>query len=167
VAARRRRRGRPRRGGAANDAVAVWKQLPDDQRTPARGRLMQLWVRGEVGRLTNQRAAEAAKAGNPGPEGSVAKLEFANFNKELYDFCIDLLGMDGQIGYDYTFRRPSSSTRRARQPRPAVRVLAGPGELDRGRHVGDPEEHPRRADPRPARRAAGRQGPSLEPGAAN
>jgi alkylation response protein AidB-like acyl-CoA dehydrogenase len=70
--------------------------------------LMRLWVRGEVGRLTNMRAAEAAKAGNPGPEMSVAKLEFAEFNKALYSFCIDLMGAAGLVGYDYTFRRPSN-----------------------------------------------------------
>jgi alkylation response protein AidB-like acyl-CoA dehydrogenase len=100
--------GKPRRGGAANDAVEVWKHLADSERTAVRrDELMRLWVRGEVGRLTNLRAAEAAKAGNPGPEMSVAKLEFAEFNKLLYDFCIDLLGMDGQVGYDYTFRRPT------------------------------------------------------------
>ena len=52
-------------------------------------------------------AAEAAKVGNPGPEGSVSKLEFANLNKELYDFCIDLMGPAGLIDYDYTFRRPT------------------------------------------------------------
>jgi alkylation response protein AidB-like acyl-CoA dehydrogenase len=99
--------GKPRRGGAASDAVAIWNELDQSEQTAARkDRLMQLWVRGEVGRLTIQRAGAAAKAGNPGPEGSVAKLEFANFNKELYEFCIDLMGMDGQVGYDYTFRRP-------------------------------------------------------------
>ncbi|HUF98427.1 MAG TPA: acyl-CoA dehydrogenase family protein [Ilumatobacter sp.] len=99
--------GKPRRGGAANDAVTVWNKLPDAERTGARkDELMRLWVRGEVGRLLNVRAAEAANAGNPGPEGSVSKLEFAEFNKRLYSFCIDLMGMDGQIGYDYTFRRP-------------------------------------------------------------
>lgn len=100
--------GRPRRGGAATDAVAIWEQLDESERTGARkDELMRLWVRGEVGRLTNLRAAEAAKAGNPGPEMSVAKLEFSEFNKRLYNFCIDLLGMDGQVGYDYTFRRPT------------------------------------------------------------
>ena len=99
--------GKPRRGGGANDAVEIWEQLGEDEQTSVRrDRLMELWVRGEVGRLTNLRAAEAAKAGNPGPEMSVAKLEFASFNQALYDFCIDLLGMDGQIGYDYSFRRP-------------------------------------------------------------
>mgnify|MGYP001816414771 CR=1 FL=1 len=99
--------GRPRPGGAANDAVGIWRELADDERTAVRrDRLMQLWVRGEVGRLTNLRAAEAAKAGNPGPEMSVAKIELAEFNQQLYDFCVDLLGMDGQVGYDYSFRRP-------------------------------------------------------------
>lgn len=100
--------GGSRRGGAANDAVAVWNELDESRRTAARkDELMRLWVRGEVGRLTNVRAAEAAKAGNPGPEMSIAKLEFSEFNKRLYNFCVDLLGMDGQVGYDYTFRRPS------------------------------------------------------------
>jgi alkylation response protein AidB-like acyl-CoA dehydrogenase len=98
-----------RRGAAANDAVALWNELPDSERTAVRkNELMRLWVRGEVGRLTNMRAAEAAKAGNPGPEMSVAKLEFAEFNKALYSFCIDLMGAAGLVGYDYTFRRPSN-----------------------------------------------------------
>ncbi len=98
--------GAPRPGGAANEAVKVWEGLDPSQRTPARrARLMDLWVRGEVQRLTNMRAAEAMRVGNPGPEGSVAKLSYAEFNKELYEFCIDLLGADGLIGYDFTFRR--------------------------------------------------------------
>src|SRR5262249_4579702 len=44
-------------------------------------------------------------------------------------------------------------------------VPAGPGQLDRGRHVRDPAQHPGPADARPARRAANRQGPALVPGA--
>ena len=64
-------------------------------------------MRGEVGRLTNLRAAEAAKAGNPGPGGVGRQARVREFNKRLYDFCIDLLGADGMIGYDYTFRRPT------------------------------------------------------------
>ncbi len=60
----------------------------------------------EVGRLNNQRAAQNAKAGNPGPEMSIAKLAFSELNKALYEFCVDLMGADAMIGYDYTFRRP-------------------------------------------------------------
>ena len=56
---------KPRRGGAANDAVAVWESLDASARTAVRrDELMRLWVRGEVGRLTNLRAAEAAKKAN-------------------------------------------------------------------------------------------------------
>jgi alkylation response protein AidB-like acyl-CoA dehydrogenase len=95
-----------RRGGAANDAVEIWNGIDESARTPERkDQLMQFWVDAEVGRLTNMRASENAKAGNPGPEMSIAKLAYSELNKGLYNFCIDLLGAEGQIGYDYTFRR--------------------------------------------------------------
>ncbi len=97
--------GRP--GGAANDAVEIWNALDASEQTGVRkDRLMRLWVKAEVGRLTNRRAGENAKAGNPGPEMSIAKLAYSELNKALYEFCIDLLGADGLVGYDYTFRRP-------------------------------------------------------------
>jgi len=32
----------------------------------------------------------------------------AELNKDVLDLCVDLLGADGMIGYDYTFRRPAS-----------------------------------------------------------
>jgi alkylation response protein AidB-like acyl-CoA dehydrogenase len=97
-----------RRGAAANDAVEIWKSLDESARTAARkDELMRFWVDAEVGRITNMRASENAKSGNPGPEMSIAKLAYSELNKGLYNFCIDLLGMDGQIGYDYTFRRPT------------------------------------------------------------
>jgi len=70
--------------------------------------LMKMWVRAECLRLTNMRGSENRKAGNPGPEGSVAKLAMAEFNKALFELCIDMLGADAMVGYDYTFRRPES-----------------------------------------------------------
>jgi alkylation response protein AidB-like acyl-CoA dehydrogenase len=66
---------------------------------------MQLWIETEVLRLTNMRASQNRKAGNPGPEGSIAKLMFAEVNKRIFDLCVDLLGADGLVGYDYTMRR--------------------------------------------------------------
>src|SRR3974390_2377514 len=51
------------------------------------------------------RAAQNRKAGNPGPEGSIAKLMFAEVNMRIYELCVDLLGADGTVGYDYTMRR--------------------------------------------------------------
>jgi alkylation response protein AidB-like acyl-CoA dehydrogenase len=56
--------------------------------------------------LTNARGAAAAKAGNPGPEGSIAKLMLAEFNKKVTEFSVELLGANGMIDFDFTFRRP-------------------------------------------------------------
>ena len=96
----------PSSGGPAGDLVKIWKELAPDQRQAGhRDELMKLWVRGEVGRLTNKRASEMAKVGNPGPEGSVAKLAFAELNKAVYELAITLMGMNGTIDYDFTFRR--------------------------------------------------------------
>lgn len=99
--------GRVQRGGSANDAIAVWNELDEPQRNGAiKDELMSLWVQAEVGRLTNMRAGQNAKAGNPGPEMSIAKLAFSELNKSLYDFCMNLLGADALVGFDYTYRRP-------------------------------------------------------------
>jgi alkylation response protein AidB-like acyl-CoA dehydrogenase len=99
--------GAVKKGGAARDAVDLWQSAGDHVKTGAtKDQLMQLWCKGEVARLTNTRAAQNAKVGNPGPEFSVAKLAMAELNKELFSFCVNLLGPEGQIGFDYTFRRP-------------------------------------------------------------
>jgi len=67
-----------------------------------------LFCKSEALRLTNMRAAQAAKAGNPGPEGSISKLMLADFNKKVTEFSIELMGADGMVGYDFSFRRPDS-----------------------------------------------------------
>jgi alkylation response protein AidB-like acyl-CoA dehydrogenase len=58
---------------------------------------MDLWVKSEAVRLTNMRAAAARKVGTPGPEGSVAKLTHAELNQEIYELCVDMLGLEGQM----------------------------------------------------------------------
>ncbi len=100
--------GGPKRGsGAIGQLVRVWENAVDDQKTPANlDDVMKLWVRAETLRLTNMRASQLAKAGNPGPEGSVGKSMMANLNQDIYEKSIDLQGMAGQIDFDYTFRRP-------------------------------------------------------------
>ena len=93
--------------GPIADAVSIWKDLPIESRNrKTLDDLMSLWVKSETLRLTNQRASAAAKAGNPGPEGSIGKLASAELNKAIYELCLNMLGPSGQIGYDYTFRRP-------------------------------------------------------------
>ena len=99
--------GVPAKGsGAIAEAVRLWQNEPNVHRSAvAKDELMQLWVRSEVLRLTNIRGAQNRRAGNPGPEGSIAKLVFAEVNKDVYEFCIDLLGPAGLVDYEYVDRR--------------------------------------------------------------
>jgi alkylation response protein AidB-like acyl-CoA dehydrogenase len=97
----------PRGSGPVSALVDIWKKLPADQQAAAhRDRVMTLWVRAEVLRLTNMRARANRRIGNPGPEMSVAKLASAELNKAIFEQSVTLLGMGGTVGYDYTFRRP-------------------------------------------------------------
>ncbi len=99
--------GVPTRGsGAIAEAVRIWNEEPHvDKSAAARDELMKLWIRSEVLRLTNIRASQNRRAGNPGPEGSIAKLVFAQVNMDVYEFCIDLLGPAGLVGYEYIDKR--------------------------------------------------------------
>jgi alkylation response protein AidB-like acyl-CoA dehydrogenase len=98
-----------RRRGPMDVVLDLWRELPGDERDGARrDQLMRLYCVSETLRLTNARAGSAAKAGNPGPEGSIAKLALADFNKRVSEFGIDLLGAEGMVGYDFTFRRPEN-----------------------------------------------------------
>ena len=97
--------GPKRASGAIAEAVDLWKK--GGNHDPAmRDRLMKLWTDEEVLRLTNMRAAAKAKSGNPGPEGSIAKLAIALNQQHIYELCMNMLGADALAGFDYTFRRP-------------------------------------------------------------
>ncbi len=100
--------GVPKRGsGPIAALVAVWEAMPDHAKTAAaKEEVMKLWAMAETLRLTNIRASQNRKMGNPGPEMSVAKLRFAELNKKIFEVCVTLQGPAGQIGFDYTFRRP-------------------------------------------------------------
>ena len=84
--------------GAIRDAVKVWNALSTEQRDPAtRDELMKLWVRAELLRLTNIRASQNRKMGDPGPEGSIAKLAMAELHKDIYSFAVSMMGADGML----------------------------------------------------------------------
>ena len=84
--------------GAIRDAVKVWNTLSTDRRDPAtRDELMKLWVRAELLRLTNIRASQNRKMGDPGPEGSIAKLAMAELHKDIYSFAVSMMGADGML----------------------------------------------------------------------
>jgi len=100
--------GPPKRGsGTISAAVNVWNELDDSAKTDAtKDALMSVWVRAEVSRLTNIRAGQNRKMGNPGPEMSVAKLAYAGLNQDIMNLCVSMRGPAGLVDYDYTFRRP-------------------------------------------------------------
>jgi alkylation response protein AidB-like acyl-CoA dehydrogenase len=99
--------GNAKRRGPIDETIRIWKELPPELQTGAhKYQMMQLYCKSEALRLTNARGAAAAKAGNPGPEGSIAKLMLAEFNKKVTEFSVELLGANGMIDFDFTFRRP-------------------------------------------------------------
>jgi alkylation response protein AidB-like acyl-CoA dehydrogenase len=119
--------------------VRIWREEAGDHHPATRDRLMRLWSDAEVLRLTNMRAAQNRKAGNPGPEGSIAKLMFAEVNKRIYELCIDMLGPAGLVDYDYEMKRtaglgltgPSGQSRRMFLRSRANSIEGGTSEIQR------------------------------------
>ena len=104
----------PRGSGLIGEAVKIWRarwaQRDDAYAMAVRGELMRAWVRNEVGRLTNWRASDLRRTGTPGPEGSVAKLAFAEENQRTSELCVNLLGAEGMLyGSNYPQVRPVES----------------------------------------------------------
>jgi alkylation response protein AidB-like acyl-CoA dehydrogenase len=98
--------GPPSRGsGAIAEALRIWQSEAGPRPAVAKDRLVKAWIEAEVLRLTNMRAAQSARAGEAGPEGSIAKLMFAEVNQRIYEVCADLLGADAMVGYEYSLRR--------------------------------------------------------------
>ena len=115
----------PRGSGPIGTAVNLWMRRPPAQRDPVtRDRLMRLWVEAEAQRLTNVRAAAASLAGTPGPEGSTAKLAFAELNKKVYELCDDLLGAEGMLYDSYEMRRPEGAMEAGTPQRMFLRARA-------------------------------------------
>ncbi len=95
-------------GGAIAQLVKLWQArkpgaLSAAQEALLRDRVTRAWMDNELLRITTQRARAAQRAGNPGPEGSVAKLAQAEINKKMWETAIDVLGQDGlafEAGYE-------------------------------------------------------------------
>lgn len=82
--------------GPIRDAVKAFKNSgPHNPAT--RDELISLWTRAELLRLTNIRASQMRKMGDPGPEGSIAKLAMAELHKDIYSFTVSLLGAEGML----------------------------------------------------------------------
>ncbi|MBW3664390.1 MAG: acyl-CoA dehydrogenase family protein [Actinobacteria bacterium] len=94
----------PRGSGAIGLAVRTWKEHGSADPV-ARDELARLWAEAEAARLTVMRASENREAGTPGPEGSTAKLAWADLNKEITAYAVELMGHEGTLmpgGYEFT-----------------------------------------------------------------
>jgi alkylation response protein AidB-like acyl-CoA dehydrogenase len=107
----------PRGGGAIGETIAVWleKGLTDPH---LRDEMMKLWCEAEALRLTSMRASQSRAMGTPGPEGSTAKLHWADLNKRISAFTVDLMGAEGMLlpeGYPFVTPEEAGSGRLTRQ----------------------------------------------------
>jgi alkylation response protein AidB-like acyl-CoA dehydrogenase len=101
--------GPPGKGsGAIAEAMRIWREEVAHHTPAKRDALVRAWIDAEVLRLTNIRASQNRRAGNPGPEGSIAKLSFAEINMHIYELCVDLLGAAALVDHDYEMRRAES-----------------------------------------------------------
>ena len=101
----------PAKGSGTIQALtSTWAGLPAECKKAADlDEVMKLWSRAEVLRLTNVRANQNRKMGDPGPEGSIAKMAFADLNKDIYAKVIDLMGADGMLYGSYEMVRPETA----------------------------------------------------------
>ncbi|MDE0803335.1 MAG: acyl-CoA dehydrogenase family protein [Acidimicrobiales bacterium] len=100
----------PRRGsGAVGEVRKVFEKHVAADDVARRDEFMKLWIRADVNRLTNIRASQNRKVGNPGPEGSVGKLGSAELNKDLYAFAVNCMGPEGQLYGSYDMEQTAGT----------------------------------------------------------
>jgi len=106
----------PREGGMVGIVAASWREHPQLRTPGLHDRLIRLWADSEVARLTSERLRQQLAAGQPGPEGSAAKIVFARLNQELAALELELSGADGLRYDDWTLRRPETVSFLTRGP---------------------------------------------------
>jgi len=99
----------PREGGMINSAARAWREHPGLRTPGLHDRLLRLWAEAEVARLAGTRLRQQLAAGQPGPEGSAAKLVFARLNQEISEFEAELLGGEALRYDDWSMKRPEGA----------------------------------------------------------
>jgi alkylation response protein AidB-like acyl-CoA dehydrogenase len=109
-------RAAPREAGMIGPVAATWRSRPELRTPGLHDRLLRLWTEAEVARLAGERLRQQLAAGQPGPEGSAAKLIFARLNQDISGFELELSAGDGLRYDDWTMRRPEQSNFFGRGP---------------------------------------------------
>ncbi len=97
----------PREGGLIGVLARTWRERPELRTPGLHDTLLRLWVAAEAARLTGERLRQQLTAGQPGPEGSAAKLVFATLNQQISGLELELLGDEGLRHDDWGMRRES------------------------------------------------------------
>jgi alkylation response protein AidB-like acyl-CoA dehydrogenase len=106
----------PREFGMIGLATTTWRDRPELRTPGLHDRLLRLWVDAEVARVAGARLRQQLAAGQPGPEGSAAKVIFARLNQETSALEVELAGGDGLVYDDWTMHRPPASNFFGRGP---------------------------------------------------
>ena len=106
----------PREAGMIGSVVKTWRDHPELRTPGLHDRLLRLWVEAEVARLSAERLRQQLAAGQPGPEGSAAKLVFARLNQEISGLEVELAGAEGLRYDDWTMKRPERANFFGRGP---------------------------------------------------
>jgi alkylation response protein AidB-like acyl-CoA dehydrogenase len=106
----------PREGGMIASVARTWRDKPELRTPGLHDRMLRLWADAEVARIAGTRLRQQLAAGQPGPEGSAAKLAFARLNQDISEFEVELAGADGLRYDDWTMRRPQGANFFGRNP---------------------------------------------------
>ncbi|GCD88149.1 acyl-CoA dehydrogenase family protein [Nocardioides sp. LS1] len=101
--------GAGREGGMIGVVAETWRSHPERRTPELQDRLLRLWVEAEVARIAGRQLTQKLASGQPGPEGSAAKLFFARISQELSGLELELLGEDGlrfEDAQGWTMQRP-------------------------------------------------------------
>jgi alkylation response protein AidB-like acyl-CoA dehydrogenase len=105
-----------REAGMIGPVAATWRSRPELRTAGLHDRLLRLWTDAEVARLAAERLRQQLAAGQPGPEGSAAKLVFARLNQDISGLEVELAAGDGLRYDDWTMRRPERANFFGRGP---------------------------------------------------
>ena len=100
----------PRGAGLITEAIRLWHAPGTGRDDAVRDRLVSLWMRAEAQRLTNLRAQQTQAQAQPGPEGSIGKLNSTETNMALYDLIFEMLGPDALVFERYDNSRTENLT---------------------------------------------------------
>jgi alkylation response protein AidB-like acyl-CoA dehydrogenase len=94
-----------RNAGSISDALQLWRERPDLRTPGLRTRLTQLVVDADANRLFGDRERVEQSQQAAGPRGSIGKLYGAELNQRVYEFCMDMLGVEASLygSYEETY----------------------------------------------------------------